>query len=99
MYKTFALVAMIGTKLLFADAAPPIDNSLKTEAKKPSTTSNNFTGKIVGDNVRMRVAPDLDGHIVSELNKDDYIVVTGEQNDFYAVEPPSDLQENIWCIL
>jgi hypothetical protein len=46
-----------------------------------------FTGKITGDKVRLRLAPTLDGSILSELNKDDLVVVTGEIDEFYTVKP------------
>ncbi len=46
-----------------------------------------FTGKITGDKVRLRLSPTLDGSILSELNKDDLIVITGEIDDFYTVKP------------
>jgi len=46
-----------------------------------------FTGKITGEKVRLRLAPTLDGSILSELNKDDLIVITGEIDEFYTVKP------------
>ena len=65
-----------------------------TPAKKSSFKG--FTGKLIGSNVRMRTSPDLDSHIITELSKDEYIVVTGEKGDFYAVEPPSELKAYIF---
>ncbi len=55
-----------------------------------------FTGKILGTSVRMRIAPDLDSHIITELAKNDYVVVTGEKGDFYAVSPSEDLKAYIF---
>jgi len=57
---------------------------------------NQFTGRVIGKNVRMRTAPDVDSHIVTEMKKDELLVVTGEKNDFYAVEAPSDSKAYIF---
>lgn len=55
-----------------------------------------FTGKIVGNGVRLRLHPDLDSHIVKEVPKGDLLIVAGEKGDFYAVEPPADLKAYIF---
>lgn len=47
-----------------------------------------FTGKVIGNKVRVRVCPDLESSIVEELKQGDLIVVIGEKGDFYALEPP-----------
>ncbi|HSW72664.1 MAG TPA: SH3 domain-containing protein [Chlamydiales bacterium] len=65
----------------FADskpaAKPIVDNFSKT-----------FTGKVLGNKVRLRTKPDFDGAIVREMNKNDLLLVLGEESDFYAVQPP-----------
>lgn len=87
-----ALLAFVGLSSLHADTS-----SAAAQSKATSKSSfKAFTGKVIGSNVRMRTSPDLDSHIVSELPKDDYIVVTGEKGEFYAVEPPSDLTAYIF---
>jgi hypothetical protein len=55
-----------------------------------------FTGKIVGNHVRLRVSSELDSPIVKELVKGDLLVVTGEKNDFYAVEPLEEMRAYIF---
>ena len=55
-----------------------------------------FTGKVIGNSVRVRVAPELDSHIVMELPKGDYVVVTADKGDFYAVQPPIDTKAFIF---
>jgi len=95
MFRPFAyvvaLLAFVGFSSLQAE---------QPEGKAPSARTGSsfkaFTGKVVGNNVRMRTAPDLDSHIVSELLKDDYIVVTAEKGEFYAVEPPADMKAFIF---
>lgn len=51
-----------------------------------------FTGKIVGNGVRMRLHPDMEGQIVRELLKNELVVIVGEKNDFYVIEAPSDMK-------
>jgi hypothetical protein len=48
-----------------------------------------FTGKVVKNKVRLRHQPNLDSPILKELNQGDLLVVVGETEDFYAVQPPS----------
>lgn len=47
-----------------------------------------FTGKISRDKVRLRSQAALDGPIVKELGKGDLLIILGETEDFYAIEPP-----------
>jgi len=54
------------------------------EAKKPFKT---FTGKILGNKVRVRTGPGLDSHIVKQMNKSDLLLVVGEENGFWKVQP------------
>lgn len=55
-----------------------------------------FTGKVLGNGVRMRLAPDVESSIVQEIPKGELIVVTGEKNDFYSIRPPADLKVYIF---
>jgi hypothetical protein len=55
------------------------------EQKKPHFTS--FTGKIIGDKVRLRLHPNLEGHIVKELSKGDIFAVIAESDDYYGIAP------------
>lgn len=77
-------------------------STLTSETKTTSSHSKSvtpfkpFTGKIIGSNVRMRLSADLDSYIITELPKDDYIVVTAEKNDFYEIEPPTILKAYIF---
>jgi len=99
MLKAFALIATLTAGVLFADAAPPLDKSImavKTKNIQANSKFNRFTGKILGNNVRMRSSADLDSYIISEFSKEQYVVVIGENGDFYAVEPPSELKAYIF---
>lgn len=55
-----------------------------------------FTGKITKNKVRMRVQPAYDGSVLRELNRNDLVVVLGETEDFYAVQPPSDFRAYVF---
>jgi hypothetical protein len=62
----------------------PIDkpSAQKLEAFKP------FTGKIVASKVRLRAKPDLDSHIVRQMNKGELVLVVEDVQDFWAIQPP-----------
>lgn len=60
----------------------PIENS------KSSVPFQPFTGKVTKSKVRLRTQPNLDSPIIKEVSRDDLFVVTGEVEDFYAVQPP-----------
>ena len=47
-----------------------------------------FTGKVASNKVRLRVKPDLESHIVRQVNKQDLLLIIGEEGEFYAVQPP-----------
>lgn len=55
-----------------------------------------FTGKITRNKVRERIQPSLDGAIIRELSLNDLVMVVGETDEFYAVEPPADLKAYIF---
>ncbi len=55
-----------------------------------------FTGKIKGEKVRMRLQPDLDGHIVLELHKHDLVSVIGDEGNFWIIEPPEGLKTYVF---
>jgi hypothetical protein len=63
---------------------------ISLEAEKGPFKS--FTGKTVGANVRLRTQPDTESPIVRELEKDELLVIVGEKNDFYKVQPPQDVK-------
>ena len=62
----------------------------KTEPFRP------FTGKVIGSKVRIRVKPDLESPILKQIDKNDLLLVVGEENDFYAVEPPKETKAYVF---
>ncbi|NBO23862.1 MAG: hypothetical protein EBU93_01275 [Chlamydiae bacterium] len=59
-------------------------------------TFKSFTGKVVGSNVRLRTHADTESAIVRGLEKDELLVITGEKNDFYMVQPPQDVKAYVF---
>lgn len=68
----------------------PIPVLAKTSTQE--LTFNPFTGKILKNKVRMRLQPSLDGSILREMKADDLVIVVGEKDNFYAVQPPRDIK-------
>lgn len=65
------------------------------EESLPKITVSNydsFTGKIVKGKVRMRGSPSLDSPIIREMTKGELLIVVGEADDFFAVQPPPDIK-------
>jgi hypothetical protein len=56
------------------------------------TSFSPFTGRATKSKVRMRAQPSLEAQVVRELSKGELLIVTGETEEFYAVEPPGDIK-------
>ncbi len=54
-----------------------------------------FTGKVLGNRVRLRVQPNLESHIIRQLKAGDMFIITAEQDDFYAISAPKDLKSYV----
>lgn len=55
-----------------------------------------FTGKVLGKKVRLRTSPSLDGHIITQLNKGDLLLVLEDQDEFWAVQPPQKMKAYVF---
>lgn len=84
-------------------ASKGLEASSKTLSplKEPSNTTKTakfeaFTGKVIKNKVRVRLQPTFDASVWKELNRDDMIVVTGEADDFYVVQPPSNTKAYVF---
>lgn len=55
-----------------------------------------FTGKITGNKVRLRQHASLDSPIIKELVNGDLILALGEEEDFFAVQPPASIKGYIF---
>lgn len=69
---------LLSSGFVFADGEPA------TEVQKPFSP---FTGRISKNKVRMRLNPTLDSEVVREMTKGDMLIVTGETEDFYTIQP------------
>ncbi len=71
----------------------------KIEPSKEADSFKNypaFTGKVLGNGVRLRLNADVESQIISELDMNDLLVVVGEKSDFYAVQAPSGMNVYIF---
>ena len=67
----------------------PEENSANVAPLTPAPDFLAFTGKVTKNKVRLRHQPSLDSPILKELNNGDLLIIVGETDDFYAVQPPS----------
>ena len=47
-----------------------------------------FTGRVLANKVRLRAKPDLDGHIIRQMNKGELVLIVEDSHDFWAIQPP-----------
>lgn len=94
-FHILALSACILPMILQAapDAAPP---SKSTPAPVKKGLFKPFTGKVLANKVRIRIRPDLESHILRQYNKNDLLLVVGEEGDFYAVQPPKETKAYVF---
>lgn len=59
-----------------------------TPPSLPSTLFEPFAGKVIKNKVRLRSLPNRDSAVIKEVNTGDLLVITGEENEFYVVQPP-----------
>jgi len=84
------------TTLLLASISVTLTAS-EEETPKPSFDS--FTGKIIGSKVRMRTQPTLDSHVVCETRTGQLFAVTGEDTEYYAIQPKKGMKGYIFRTL
>jgi uncharacterized protein YgiM (DUF1202 family) len=80
-------------------AAPQTAAPAKNNASQPAPAAKSFkpfTGKVSANKVRIRAKADLESHIIRQVNKNDLLLVVGEEGDFYAVEPPKDTKAYVF---
>jgi hypothetical protein len=73
------------TSLVIAQPASKTPTALPSDKK--ADTFKPFTGKVLANKVRIRAKADLDGHIVRQANKNELLLVVGEEGEFWAVQP------------
>ncbi len=65
-------------------------------AENPKSSFSAFTGKVLGNKVRLRSSPDLKGEEVSLLTPNDLLLIKGEIGDFYEVKAPRSLSAFVY---
>ena len=73
--------------------------NIQADPSSPSSIQTNFeafTGKIKKNKVRLRLQPAYDSQVLKDLKKNDLIVVLGETDDFYAIQPLPDMHAYIF---
>lgn len=92
---TCSLMSLCALSCLFAEGELTIQEAIPfiapTNIAKslPEVPFKPFTGKIKAKKVRMRAQADLEGAVIKEMNKNDLLSIVGEQNEFWAVDPPA----------
>jgi len=81
---SFLSILILPLSFLFSQEA-------KDEAIKKDVFET-YTGRINATKVRMRTGADIQSPIVKQLNKDDLVLVTGEENEFFCVAPSFDMK-------
>lgn len=75
-----------------------ICEELEAPTMKHGASKNNisFTGKVNANQVRLRTQANLDCHVIQELSSGDLLVVVGEEENFYSVQPPAGVKGFIY---
>lgn len=74
------------------EVLPPRKEKVKQISPVVSSKFIPFTGKITKNKVRMRLQASYEGSVMKELTPNEYVIVLGENEDFYAVQPPADIK-------
>lgn len=79
----------------------PKEPTSKEEKKNPPQRQmvakiDPFTGKITKNKVRIRLQSTVDAGVLREINLNDLVVVVGEADDFYAIQPPEDVKAYVY---
>lgn len=92
-YSTPLLIAETETK---EKAIPQKTETQKRPTSPISPKFDSFTGKISKNRVRLRLQPNYEGPVLREMNPGEYVVVLGETDDFYAIQPPTDFRAYVF---
>ncbi len=62
----------------------------------PAQPFSQFTGKVTAKKVRVRALPNLESTVIKELPRSEMVVVVGENENFWAIEPPSNTKAYVF---
>lgn len=87
------MVKLLLLSILFISSSLSAEETPATKAAQKGST---FTGRITKNKVRMRSLPNLEAPVVRELNRNDMVLVTEENDEFYTVVPPQNMKAYIF---
>lgn len=61
--------------------------NIKAETTQETSNFKSFTAKVTGSKVRLRSGADLDSSVVSQLNKNELVLVMQNAGDFWGIKP------------
>ncbi|NGX45412.1 MAG: hypothetical protein K940chlam2_00564 [Chlamydiae bacterium] len=102
MSKSFSLLCAFAlfSAPAFSDTEQSSELQLEKKIVRKSPTIkpafSPFTGKIKGEKVRVRLQPDLDGHIVKELKEQDLVAVTDYEGDYWCITAPEGIHAYVF---
>jgi len=86
-FLTLLIFTVSSSNFLFGEE---VKNIKEEKSLKEASPFIPFTGKITANKVRIRANADLDSPIISQINKDELVLVVGEKGNYYAVKPFED---------
>ncbi len=81
---------LLSSSLSFSLFCQSNEGNFRSETAEKKETFEPFTGKINKNRVRLRLQGNYEAPVLKELNQNDYIVVLGEEDDFYSIQPPNE---------
>ncbi len=90
MNRTLFAHLLVHSTLLLTSVAVAQTNKTPhaVQSAKKVDTFKSFTGKVLANKVRVRSKADLESHIIRQLSKGDLLLITGEEGEFWALQPP-----------
>ena len=86
-FLTLLIFTVSSSNFLFGEE---VKNIKEEKSLKEASPFIPFTGKITANKVRIRANADLDSPVISQINKDELVLVVGEKGNYYAVKPFED---------
>jgi hypothetical protein len=93
----FAHLLVHSTLLFTSVAVAQTNKNLQaTQSAKKTDNFTTFTGKVLANKVRVRSKADTDSHIIRQLTKGNLLLITGEEGDFWALQPPKETKAYVF---
>ncbi len=89
----FVSLCFVAPCALTAKTPPPAAAVQKEIKNHPFVP---FSGKIMAEKVRLRLQPNLEGHIIRELNRGEILAIMADENGYYGIAPPKDCKAFVY---